>query len=65
MFMVAASIVAAGASFTCAPTRVRDGDGPIWCAEGKPNGGGAAPSVNTIGGRAQPSSARQPQTESH
>jgi len=24
----------AGASFTCTPTRVWDGDGPIWCAEG-------------------------------
>jgi endonuclease YncB( thermonuclease family) len=30
----AASIVAAGASFSCTPTRVWDGDGPIWCAEG-------------------------------
>lgn len=28
------SVVAAGASFTCTPTRVWDGDGPIWCAEG-------------------------------
>lgn len=24
----------AGATFTCTPTRVWDGDGPIWCAEG-------------------------------
>ena len=27
-------IIAAGISFTCTPTRVWDGDGPIWCAEG-------------------------------
>lgn len=27
-------IVAAGLAFTCTPTHVRDGDGPIWCAEG-------------------------------
>lgn len=27
-------IVSAGASFTCTPTAVWDGDGPIWCAEG-------------------------------
>ncbi|MDP9414188.1 MAG: hypothetical protein M3Q08_08850 [Pseudomonadota bacterium] len=24
----------AGERFTCTPTRVYDGDGPIWCAEG-------------------------------
>jgi endonuclease YncB( thermonuclease family) len=27
-------IVAAGQSFTCTPTAVWDGDGPVWCAEG-------------------------------
>lgn len=27
-------VVAAGAAFICTPTRVWDGDGPIWCAEG-------------------------------
>jgi endonuclease YncB( thermonuclease family) len=27
-------IVAAGHHFTCTPTRVWDGDGPIWCGEG-------------------------------
>jgi len=27
-------IVPAGRTFTCTPTRVWDGDGPIWCAEG-------------------------------
>lgn len=27
-------IVTAGQSFPCTPTRVWDGDGPIWCAEG-------------------------------
>jgi endonuclease YncB( thermonuclease family) len=26
--------VTSGGSFTCTPTRVWDGDGPIWCAEG-------------------------------
>jgi hypothetical protein len=30
----AAHIVAAGATFSCTPTAVWDGDGPIWCAEG-------------------------------
>lgn len=30
----AASIVATGETFTCTPTSVWDGDGPIWCAEG-------------------------------
>jgi endonuclease YncB( thermonuclease family) len=29
-----AEIVAAGLTFTCTPTHVWDGDGPIWCAEG-------------------------------
>ena len=32
--LIAASIVAAGASFACTPTRVWDGDGPVWYAEG-------------------------------
>lgn len=27
-------VVSAGVSFTCTPTRVWDGDGPVWCAEG-------------------------------
>lgn len=27
-------IVAQGRTFSCTPTRVWDGDGPIWCAEG-------------------------------
>lgn len=30
----AAQVVAAGRTFTCTPTAVWDGDGPIWCAEG-------------------------------
>ena len=34
MFLIAMSTVEAGPSFTCTPTRVWDGDGPIWCAEG-------------------------------
>ncbi|WP_439470125.1 thermonuclease family protein [Blastomonas fulva] len=27
-------IVPAGEQFSCTPTRVWDGDGPLWCAEG-------------------------------
>lgn len=34
LWWLAAPVVAAGTSFTCTPTRVWDGDGPIWCAEG-------------------------------
>ena len=34
MLILLASIVATGTSFACTPTRVWDGDGPIWCAEG-------------------------------
>lgn len=34
LFLLAALIVPAGQSFTCTPTRVWDGDGPVWCAEG-------------------------------
>lgn len=29
-----AEVVPAGSSFTCTPTAVWDGDGPIWCEEG-------------------------------
>lgn len=32
--LLATAIVPAGQSFQCTPTRVWDGDGPIWCAEG-------------------------------
>lgn len=35
MLLLALQIVAAGQTFTCTPTRVWDGDGPIWCAEGQ------------------------------
>lgn len=34
LIFLAASIVTAGQTFTCTPTHVWDGDGPIWCAEG-------------------------------
>lgn len=34
LILFAASILAAGQTFTCTPTHVWDGDGPIWCAEG-------------------------------
>lgn len=29
-----AQVVVANSAFTCTPTAVWDGDGPIWCAEG-------------------------------
>jgi endonuclease YncB( thermonuclease family) len=32
--LIAIAIIPAGQSFQCTPTRVWDGDGPIWCAEG-------------------------------
>jgi endonuclease YncB( thermonuclease family) len=32
--ILAAVVLPAGQAFTCTPTRVWDGDGPIWCAEG-------------------------------
>lgn len=34
LLFLAATIVPAGETFTCTPTAVWDGDGPIWCAEG-------------------------------
>jgi endonuclease YncB( thermonuclease family) len=37
MFLLALAAfqtIASGATFTCTPVRVWDGDGPIWCAEG-------------------------------
>ena len=35
MFVLAATqVVPAGASFSCTPTRIWDGDGPVWCKEG-------------------------------
>lgn len=33
ILLLASTIVAAGQSFSCTPTAVWDGDGPIWCAE--------------------------------
>lgn len=32
--IAAAQVVTAGQTFRCTPTRVWDGDGPVWCAEG-------------------------------
>jgi endonuclease YncB( thermonuclease family) len=34
LLLLGSTIVSAGQSFECTPTRVWDGDGPIWCAEG-------------------------------
>ena len=32
--LFALQVIAAGNAFTCTPTHVWDGDGPVWCAEG-------------------------------
>lgn len=34
LLLAAALIIPAGQSFSCTPTHVWDGDGPIWCSEG-------------------------------
>ena len=34
LLLLAVAVVPADEEFTCTPTRVWDGDGPIWCAEG-------------------------------
>ena len=34
LLLLTVSVVPAGEKFTCTPTRVWDGDGPVWCAEG-------------------------------
>ena len=34
LFLAATEIVPAEQTFQCTPTRVWDGDGPIWCSEG-------------------------------
>ena len=34
ILLAAATVVPAGTTFACTPTRVWDGDGPIWCTEG-------------------------------
>jgi endonuclease YncB( thermonuclease family) len=34
MILAFLAVVATGQTFTCTPTAVWDGDGPIWCAEG-------------------------------
>ena len=34
LLLLGSTIVSAGQTFECTPTRVWDGDGPIWCAEG-------------------------------
>jgi len=32
--MFAVAVVPSGVTFSCTPTAVYDGDGPVWCAEG-------------------------------
>lgn len=34
LMLSSVSVVPAGEAFTCTPTHVWDGDGPIWCQEG-------------------------------
>lgn len=34
IFLASALVVPAGEKFSCTPTHVWDGDGPVWCAEG-------------------------------
>lgn len=34
LLFLAAAVVPSGQSFECTPTRVWDGDGPVWCEEG-------------------------------
>lgn len=34
LLILAAAVVSSGQTFTCTPTHVWDGDGPVWCAEG-------------------------------
>ena len=34
VLLAVVAIVPSGQTFTCTPTAVWDGDGPIWCAEG-------------------------------
>lgn len=34
MLLFLAAVVSSGVEFSCTPTHVWDGDGPIWCAEG-------------------------------
>ncbi len=34
ILLLFAAVVPSGQAFTCTPTAVWDGDGPIWCAEG-------------------------------
>lgn len=34
LLLFASEVVPAGQTFECTPTRVWDGDGPVWCAEG-------------------------------
>lgn len=34
LLILAVAIIPTGQTFDCTPTRVWDGDGPVWCAEG-------------------------------
>lgn len=34
LLLLAAQVVPVGQTFLCTPTRIWDGDGPVWCAEG-------------------------------
>jgi endonuclease YncB( thermonuclease family) len=56
LFATLSLAIGAGQLFTCTPTRVWDGDGPIWCAEG-PKVRLAAIAAREIDGTCRP---RQP-----
>lgn len=34
LLLAQVAVIPAGQTFTCTPTRVWDGDGPVWCEEG-------------------------------
>jgi len=35
LLLLAVSVVPAGQTFDCTPTRLWDGDGPFWCTDGR------------------------------
>lgn len=53
MAALLALIIAAGTTFICTPIAVRNGDGPIWCAEG-PKIGVAGISARQVDGSCRP-----------
>jgi endonuclease YncB( thermonuclease family) len=56
LLLAAALIIPAGQAFTCTPTHVWDGDGPVWCSEGPRIrlSGIAAREIDGTAGKASP-----------